>query len=293
MTWFSSLVHMKHHNQWFRNAGGVTKYRGGCRICIIPAGYTGCAFWAGLFVALSGSRIGATGVAAGISVALLVSLLYVQYLTWYQPYSPRVALNQCFLYLYQPAWGTGTSRMELLWESHWPLRRSTYWPLSLIGLSLVLWLSSWRSFTAFLLATTPYGISTMTWSRVPPRAAMRWPATNSSHAVFLDVSACNFGLSLFFSKLRDYTSLWCGKCQINSSDVLALLDLRWHESKFEMPIRKHGMRIRPIQRINLVLKVSPPYACFHSLGARQMIFALSVRYRCVHQLSSKFVVAPN
>ena len=57
------------------NEGGVTRYRGGCRICIIPAGYTGCAFWAGLFVALSGSRYGATGVAAGISVALWISLL--------------------------------------------------------------------------------------------------------------------------------------------------------------------------------------------------------------------------
>lgn len=55
--------------------GGVTKYRGGCRICIIPAGYTGCAFWAGLFVALSGSRIGATIVTGGMSLALLVSLL--------------------------------------------------------------------------------------------------------------------------------------------------------------------------------------------------------------------------
>jgi Peptidase M50B-like len=75
----ASLLLFDRHN--VRNAGGVTKYRGGCRICIIPAGYTGCAFWAGIFVALSGSRIGATAVAAGISVALLVSLLYVQY-TW-------------------------------------------------------------------------------------------------------------------------------------------------------------------------------------------------------------------
>jgi Peptidase M50B-like len=54
--------------------GGVTKYRGGCRICIIPAGYVGCAFWAGLFVSMSGSRIGGTIVAAGMSAALLVSL---------------------------------------------------------------------------------------------------------------------------------------------------------------------------------------------------------------------------
>jgi hypothetical protein len=54
--------------------GGVTKYRGGCRILIIPAGYVGCAFWAALFVSMSGSRIGGTIVAAGMSAALLVSL---------------------------------------------------------------------------------------------------------------------------------------------------------------------------------------------------------------------------
>ena len=57
--------------------GGVTKYRGGCRIFIIPAGYVGCAFWAGLFVSMSGSRIGGTIVAAGMSSALLISLWYV------------------------------------------------------------------------------------------------------------------------------------------------------------------------------------------------------------------------
>lgn len=59
------------------NTGGVTKYRGGCRIFIIPAGYVGCAFWAGLFVSMSGSRIGGTIVAAGMSSALLISLWYV------------------------------------------------------------------------------------------------------------------------------------------------------------------------------------------------------------------------
>jgi Peptidase M50B-like len=57
--------------------GGVTKYRGGCRICIIPAGYVGCAFWAGLFVSFSGSRIGGTIIGAGMSMALLISLWYV------------------------------------------------------------------------------------------------------------------------------------------------------------------------------------------------------------------------
>lgn len=58
----------------FVRAGGVTKYRGGCRVCIIPAGYVGCAFWAGLFVAMSGSRIGATIVTGCITTSLIVSL---------------------------------------------------------------------------------------------------------------------------------------------------------------------------------------------------------------------------
>jgi len=54
--------------------GGVTKYTGGIRLIVIPAGYVGCAFWGGFFVALSGSRIGATVVASLITFALLLSL---------------------------------------------------------------------------------------------------------------------------------------------------------------------------------------------------------------------------
>jgi hypothetical protein len=65
------------YSNFNEHIGGVTKYRGGCRIFIIPAGYVGCAFWAGLFVSMSGSRIGGTIVAAGISGALLISLWYV------------------------------------------------------------------------------------------------------------------------------------------------------------------------------------------------------------------------
>jgi Peptidase M50B-like len=70
-----------------KTIGGVTKYRGGCRILIIPAGYVGCAFWAGLFVSMSGSRIGGTIVAAGISSALLISLWYVCVLAMLRPLS--------------------------------------------------------------------------------------------------------------------------------------------------------------------------------------------------------------
>ena len=58
----------------YSNEGGVTKYTGGCRCLVIPAGYVGAAFWGGVFVALSGDRIGATVVASIISAALLISL---------------------------------------------------------------------------------------------------------------------------------------------------------------------------------------------------------------------------
>jgi len=58
----------------YTNEGGVTKYTGGCRCLVIPAGYVGAAFWGGVFVALSGDRIGATVVASIISLALMVSL---------------------------------------------------------------------------------------------------------------------------------------------------------------------------------------------------------------------------
>jgi hypothetical protein len=58
----------------YQNEGGVTKYEGGCRLLVIPAGYVGGAFWGGAFVALSGNRIGATVVACIISAALVGSL---------------------------------------------------------------------------------------------------------------------------------------------------------------------------------------------------------------------------
>jgi hypothetical protein len=61
----------------YENEGGVTNFRNGWKPAIIPAGYVGVSFWGGVFVALSGSQIGAT-VAAGIFIlALLVCLRYV------------------------------------------------------------------------------------------------------------------------------------------------------------------------------------------------------------------------
>lgn len=60
----------------YDNAGGVTKYAGGCRCCIAAAGYLGEAFWGMLFVVLSGGRKTATVAAIGLVVSLLVSLCY-------------------------------------------------------------------------------------------------------------------------------------------------------------------------------------------------------------------------
>jgi hypothetical protein len=60
----------------YDNEGGVTRYRGGCRCLIIPAGYVGCAMFAMVFVILSGGRRTATAAAIGFTIALLISLCY-------------------------------------------------------------------------------------------------------------------------------------------------------------------------------------------------------------------------
>jgi hypothetical protein len=57
---------------------GTASYTGGVQWMIIPAGYVGGAFWGGAFVALSGSRIGATVAACTVSTALLIALAYVR-----------------------------------------------------------------------------------------------------------------------------------------------------------------------------------------------------------------------
>ena len=58
----------------YQNEGGVTHFRGGFRPCVIPAGYVGVSFWAGVFVALSGSRVGATVASCFFGLALIVCL---------------------------------------------------------------------------------------------------------------------------------------------------------------------------------------------------------------------------
>ena len=60
----------------FSNAGGVTKYVGGCRCIISPAGDLGEAFWGMVFVISSGGIKTATCAAAGLIGALLISLCY-------------------------------------------------------------------------------------------------------------------------------------------------------------------------------------------------------------------------
>lgn len=58
----------------YNNEGGVTKYEGGNRCIIIPAGYLGCAFWGMVFVVLSANRVASTVSASIFVLALLVSL---------------------------------------------------------------------------------------------------------------------------------------------------------------------------------------------------------------------------
>ena len=78
-----------HGIEVYENEGGVTKYVGGCRCLIAPAGYLGEAFWGMVFVVLSGGRRTATGAATGLIIALLISLCYA-------PNRVMVILNICY-----------------------------------------------------------------------------------------------------------------------------------------------------------------------------------------------------
>mmetsp|Transcript_29005 Transcript_29005/g.57854 ORF Transcript_29005/g.57854 Transcript_29005/m.57854 type:complete len:267 (+) Transcript_29005:119-919(+) len=60
----------------FGNEGGVTKYQGGVRGCIIPAGYLGCSFWGAVFVTLSGDRTASLISACLFLFALAISLCF-------------------------------------------------------------------------------------------------------------------------------------------------------------------------------------------------------------------------
>ena len=60
----------------YDNEGGVTRYAGGCRCLIIPAGYCGVSVWSMIFVILSGGRKTATAAAAILTFSLLLALCY-------------------------------------------------------------------------------------------------------------------------------------------------------------------------------------------------------------------------
>ena len=60
----------------YDSEGGVTRYIGGCRAIIIPAGYVGTAFWAMVFVIVAGGRRSATAAALCFVIALFVTLCH-------------------------------------------------------------------------------------------------------------------------------------------------------------------------------------------------------------------------
>jgi hypothetical protein len=62
--------------QVYENEGGVTRYRGGLRWLIAPAGYLGEAVWGVIFTVCSGGRRTATAAALLLVAALLISLCY-------------------------------------------------------------------------------------------------------------------------------------------------------------------------------------------------------------------------
>lgn len=55
---------------------GLTKFEGGVKICVIPAGYIGTAFWGTVLVALSGDRIASTVITSIFICILVTSLKY-------------------------------------------------------------------------------------------------------------------------------------------------------------------------------------------------------------------------
>lgn len=76
----------------YGNEGGVTKYVGGWRWFIIPAGYVGGAFWGAFFVVLSGNRWASLVAAILFCLAMSVSLFF-------SPNKTMVFLNLGFILL--------------------------------------------------------------------------------------------------------------------------------------------------------------------------------------------------
>lgn len=76
----------------YGNEGGVTKYVGGWRWFIIPAGYVGGAFWGAFFVVLSGNRWASFGAAILFCVGMTASMFF-------SPNRTMVMLNLGFILL--------------------------------------------------------------------------------------------------------------------------------------------------------------------------------------------------
>jgi hypothetical protein len=81
-----------HGIEVYSNEGGVTKYTGGWRWFVIPAGYLGGAFWGAVFVTLSGNRWASLAAAVLFCVGMTVSLCFA-------PNRTMVALNVGFILL--------------------------------------------------------------------------------------------------------------------------------------------------------------------------------------------------
>lgn len=81
-----------HGIEVYTNEGGVTKYSGGWRFFVIPAGYLGGAFWGAVFVVFSGDRWASLAIAILFCVGMTVSLFFAPNMT-------MVALNIGFIVL--------------------------------------------------------------------------------------------------------------------------------------------------------------------------------------------------
>ncbi|KAK1740880.1 metallopeptidase (family M50) [Skeletonema marinoi] len=81
-----------HGIEVYTNEGGVTKYSGGARWFVIPAGYLGGAFWGAVFVVMSGDRWASLSIAIIFCVGMAVSLFFA-------PNATMVGLNIGFIVL--------------------------------------------------------------------------------------------------------------------------------------------------------------------------------------------------
>jgi len=81
-----------HGIEVYTNEGGVTKYTGGWRFFVIPAGYLGGAFWGAVFVVMSGDRWASLSIAIIFCVGMAVSLFFA-------PNATMVGLNIGFIVL--------------------------------------------------------------------------------------------------------------------------------------------------------------------------------------------------